>query len=393
MKLLRIESVNELRKFSTPWDDLWWRSEAALPTQRAELVAQWVEHFAPSGHFQALVVEDNGQLVAALPLVMSRKFGLQVGGLTANCWSDSGTLLLDGQSESPLAVEMLMQGVQSLRWPLLMLDGVNLDNGAWQAWQQSQSSLGFSQAVRPKYRIGKIDITHNWDAYVKAWSANHRRAIKKLRSAAENNGTVELVAHSGLHPNDVEPLLHQAFEIEDRSWKGREGTSVLRTPGAYDFFLRQAQQLAAWNQFELYFLKLNGRPIAFDFCYVAKGVVSSHKIGYDEEFRDFGPFQLLRSYQLERLFADPDRRLLDTLGILGEASAKWSTRYTQSSRAIMQTGSLAGRLALAGYEHLWPKVRKLMLKGDVVEPNREPGAARLLENSNVAGREPALAAS
>mgnify|MGYP002623551009 CR=1 FL=1 len=393
MKLLRIETVNELRKYAAAWDDLWWRSDATLPTQRADLVAQWVEHFAPSKRFVALVVEDGGQLVAALPLVGFRKLGLQVGGLTANCWSDSGTLLLDGQSNSQLATETLIQGVQGLGWPLLMLDGVNLQSDTWQTWQQSQASRGFTAAIRPKYRIGKIDITHNWDAYVKAWSANHRRAIKKLRQAAEKKGRIELVAHTELLPDEVEPLLHQAFEIEDRSWKGREGSSVLRTPGAYDFFLRQAQQLATWNQFELYFLKLNDRPIAFDFCFSAKGVLSSHKIGYDEEFRDFGPFQLLRSYQLEKLFAAPDRHLLDTLGILGEANAKWSTRYVQSSRAIVQTGSVAGRLALSGYERIWPGVRKLLRRDEVLEPDREPGAARLLENSTVDLGEPAMAAN
>ena len=39
-------------------------------------------------------------------------------------------------------------------------------------------------------------------------------------------------------------LLRRGFEIEDRGWKATEGTSVLRTPRVFDFFYRQAEQLA-----------------------------------------------------------------------------------------------------------------------------------------------------
>jgi CelD/BcsL family acetyltransferase involved in cellulose biosynthesis len=392
VKLLRIESVSELRKQALAWDDLWRRSESALPTHRAELVAQWVEHYAKNAPLVILAIEHEGQLVAGLPLVGRRKCGIPLGGLTANCWSDSGTLLLDPAYDGREAINALMQGVRRLRWPLLMFDDVNCQSAAWRQWHSLQAENHASVVIKPKYRIGQIDITHDWDAYVKAWSANHRRAIKKLRQAAETAGAVELVAHTELLPGDVEPLLHQAFEIEDRSWKGEGGTSVLRTVGAYDFFLRQAQQLAAWNQFELYFLNFRGRPIAFDFCYSAKGVLSSHKIGYDVEFRDFGPFQLLRSYQLEQLFSDPSRRLLDTMGILDEGKAKWCTRYIQSSRVVMATGAPLGSLGLSAYQYAWPALRNLMRRKEETVPQPEPGAARLLGDASCkSAPEPELA--
>ena len=63
MKLLRIETVADLRRSSAAWDDLWWRSNAYLPTQRAEMLAQWLEQFDGDDSFIALAVESDGQLV------------------------------------------------------------------------------------------------------------------------------------------------------------------------------------------------------------------------------------------------------------------------------------------------------------------------------------------
>ena len=47
MKLTILDNVEQLRDRAAEWDDLWRRSEVALPTTRAPLVALWINHFAP----------------------------------------------------------------------------------------------------------------------------------------------------------------------------------------------------------------------------------------------------------------------------------------------------------------------------------------------------------
>ena len=75
---VQLASIDDLRGAARAWDDLWWRSELTMPTIRAELIAQWVERFAPRAEFRALAVEVDGQWVAALPLV-PHKLGRFVG--------------------------------------------------------------------------------------------------------------------------------------------------------------------------------------------------------------------------------------------------------------------------------------------------------------------------
>ena len=91
-----LRSLDELRSASLAWDDLWYRSGTSAPIARAELVAQWVETFSPKAEFRALVVESEGQLVAALPLVgQSKAKLLRVGMLPRNEWLRCGDLLWD----------------------------------------------------------------------------------------------------------------------------------------------------------------------------------------------------------------------------------------------------------------------------------------------------------
>ena len=78
--------------------------------------------------------------------------------------------------------------------------------------------------------------------------------------------------------------MRRAFEIEDRGWKATQGTSVLRSPRVFEYFCRQARQLAQWDQLELTFLKLAGQPIAFEFGNRSKRTYFSPKVGFDENF-------------------------------------------------------------------------------------------------------------
>src|SRR3954466_3408393 len=84
-RIVRFTSTVELLAAAGAWNDLWHRTSGVLPTGRAEFVANWVDHFAPQKSFAAIAVEQDGQFIAALPLVEQRKARcVRVGGLPQN---------------------------------------------------------------------------------------------------------------------------------------------------------------------------------------------------------------------------------------------------------------------------------------------------------------------
>lgn len=352
--LLHLNSLAELRSQATAWDDLWWRSEVTLPTARAELLALWVERFAPHAAFHALVVEDQGRWLAALPLVRKKIAGVfEVDALPAGVWSPGGELLWDATNGADEQVATtLVEAIRQLPCQLLWFEDIAAQQIGWRALMASVAKAGMSWDCRPHGRVPRIEIEHEWETYRSNWSRKHRQHMSACLRRLAARGEVRLRLLSRLRPGAIEPWLRRGFLVEDRSWKGPGGTSVLRTPGMFDFFLLQARQAAQWGQLELALLECGGRFVAFAYGLAAKGVFHSSKVGYDPAYGDCSPGQLLRYHLLERFHADFDRRAVDFLGILTAAHAAWRPEVYTVSRLILAPRGCLGRAALGLYRHL-----------------------------------------
>ena len=357
LQVLHIRSVDELRASASAWDDLWRRSGVTMPTARAELLAQWVEQFSPAARLHALVVEDRGKWVGALPLVPRRVAGLfSAGSLPTNQWSTGGQLLLDAAGAVDDVVEALVEALGGLPWQLLWLDEVALDAPCWQAFQTACDGAELANERHERFDVGLLEIDHDWQAYRQRWSRSHRQRMAKTERRLARKGNVRFRRHSSLEVSQVDAWMRRAFEVEDLSWKGNAGTSVLRTPGMFSFFVRQAEQLARWGQLEIATLELDERLLAFNYGFSAKGVYHAHKIGYDPQYAAFSPGQLLFYYLIETLHGDAECRALDFMGPLTGATAHWKPAAYRVGRVVLAPRRLPGRLALYAYKHWWPYV-------------------------------------
>jgi CelD/BcsL family acetyltransferase involved in cellulose biosynthesis len=367
-----LTNVFELRLAAPAWDDLWSRSDVTLPTLRAELLANWLEQFASPNDFHAVVVEENGQFQAALPLV-SRRLAkvLSVGSLTGNPWLPCGDLLLDPMAETGGVLAALLSAAANLPWPLLWLNDAVVDAPRWQAFATVCRQEGYSTVERTRYQVAKIEMAKSWDAFSKNLSRSHRQSIHKALRHLEELGELKLVMQSELASEEVHSRLEKVFTVEDSSWKGSSGSSVLRTPGMSDFFLRQARQLAEWGQLEIALLELEGHPVASLFGFSAKGVYHAHKIGYDPKFSQYSPGQVMFWKILEQLHAQGGWKAFDCIGPMTEATSRWRPNTYTIGRIAVAPGKLVGRLALQAYCRLWPKLSKLRGSSSIPEPTAE----------------------
>jgi CelD/BcsL family acetyltransferase involved in cellulose biosynthesis len=362
--VVRYESLAALRTSAEDWDDLWQRSEEVLPTGSAALILDWLEQFAPRANFVALAVEQDGQLVAALPLVERRLAGMvSVGSLPCNNWGWAGDLLLDLTCDVPGALAVLAAEIRRLPWPLMWVDAIPLEQARWQHFLAALDAAKLDHVQHERFRIGQVDIVdgldRNWEAYQQAWSGNHRRHMRKALRRAEEAGGVELDLRRPHSAKELESLLREGFEAENRSWKGSEGSSVLASPEMWKFYLRQATHLAQWGNLELAFLRYRGKAIAFEYGWSVHGVYYTPKAGFDNQYAQFSPGQLLRYLLLKDAFTRADRWAVDFLGPLCDATARWATQTYPVCRLAIDTGKLRGQGLLWADRHLLGPVRKV----------------------------------
>jgi len=357
-KLVRLDSIADMRAAAADWDDLWRRSDVTIPTFRAEMLAQWLEQFAPEAAFRVLVVEDHGRWVAAIPLVDRKHAGLLAAAMPSNEWASGGELLLDADTDTDGVLDELVAAIRRLPHQLLWIDEVAVDAPRWRALRRALDRAAVPVDCRRQYRVARIEIDGDWEACKRRWSRKHRQQMAASSRKLAAEGEVRCQILSELTPVQVEPCLRRAFELEDRGWKGKAGSSVLKTPGLFDFFLRQALQLAQWEQLELCLLELDEQPIAFAYGFNAKQVFHSVKVGYDPRFAVYRPGQLLRYAMLERFYGESDRRALDCMGPLTEAHASWKPASYTIGRLAIAPRRLTGRLAVFALRHWLPLVRR-----------------------------------
>ena len=359
-ELEELNSIGQLLERASAWDRLWERSPVTLPTVRAELIAEWVTHFAAGARFRGLAVWQDGEMVAGLPLVGRRVRGLlNLGDLTWNYWSPNGELLIDAKVDAEEVADLLAGAIDRLRWPLMWLELVPHETARWQALIAAFLKRGLSVDVHPRYRIGVVDTGGDLAEYQADRSKNLRRTLGKHLRRLEKDGPVRWEVLDRLSPEEVGVAVGKAFEIEQRSWKPAAGGSVLDTPGVVDFYHRQALKLAEWGNLRLAFMEHRGRPIAFELGWIAKGVYHSFKVSYDEAYGKFGPGQLLRRHLIETSFERADERLVDFQGPPSDALDAWTTRSYGIAKVVVAPRRYSSRVLFAGFRLTAPIVRRL----------------------------------
>ncbi len=369
------DSLSELRRHAAAWDDLWLRSDVTLPTAQARLIATWCESFADGRPFRATVVEEDGQLVAALPLVDQSRMAIRVAALPGDHWSSAGDFLLDPHTDRERVCAALLRDLRhhGRRW--LWFDAVPIETARWRSLLTALDQRQVAYARRGRFVVNRTRIGSRWEKYLAGRSYNHRRQIRRAAARALKQGALELTCHAWLTPERVEELLTLCFAIEASGWKGRAASAVCDTPAAMAFYLEQGRQLAARGQLRVTLLRLEDRPIAFEYGWEAKGVYCSAKVGYDERFAELSPGQLLRALLMEQFHHDSNVHWFDFFGPASPATSKWATEQYPVDRLVVSLRGGLDRALLAAYRHGWPLVRAMREAGARMtgrQPSREP---------------------
>jgi CelD/BcsL family acetyltransferase involved in cellulose biosynthesis len=358
-RLVQLSSAADIRSAAPQWNDLWERSEVTAPVSRAEFVAQWVERCAPQAKVRALAVEQDGRFVAALPLIGGRiKRIMTVGKFPSSNWSWAGDLLFDPAGDTSAVIDVLLTGIKGLRWPLVWIDQAPYDANHWRQFIAAARSRGFQVHTHESYRVAVIDIDHDWAGYERRLTRNLRRQIRRLGQRAGQSGDAKLTDFRNPPSGEIEALLRRGFAVEDSGWKGAAQTSVLKWPERFAFHLAEAVEAARIGALQLSFLDVAERPIAFEYGWNCKGVYHSFKVGYDETFAELAPGQMLRYRMLEQFFTDPAQRMVDFIGPVVPATARWSTATYPVGRVVLSAGRLSGQIMLHAYRSWWPRIQR-----------------------------------
>ena len=332
--------------------------EPSIPTVQSDCISTYVEQFSQDDLLQFATGRNlTGKLATQLPLLRvplpkivrwmeSHRNSLpgnpiwNVFELPNNPWAQTGDLIVDAETMDAHSMPHLVESLRQEPACLLKLDWV-YESAHWKNFVQELEKAGAQVFREKQFDVGIIDVSGDWNTYVESLGKAHRKSIRRSTRKLQQIGEIQLERLTRFSSREeLEIALRQAFEISHRGWKGQQGTSVLSQRGMFEFYLDIAWNLSQENQFELQFLRVGDQRVAFEYGYRDDGIYYSHKVGYDVDYAKYSPGQLLMFLQLEHFFMGDEITLIDTIGVVSDATRKWKPRLQPRYRYLIGTRGL-----------------------------------------------------
>jgi CelD/BcsL family acetyltransferase involved in cellulose biosynthesis len=342
-----IERYDRIEPLAAEWDELVDRT-TPIPWVRPGWIAAWWQAFG-RGQLELLAAWRAGRLVGMLPL---QRHGGRIGSAT-NPHSHGFCLLAEDDAvRRALADALMRRSARQVTLRYLPSDGAGLAEA-----RTAARAAGRLLVIRPMLRSPYVPIDGDWAAYTRVLSSHRLRGVGRQRRRLERLGRLDVDVQDGRERLDH--LLAEGWRVEASGWKGRRGTAVASHSDTRGFYQAVARWAAARGCLRLAFLRLDGRPLAFDFGLEDNGVHYLLKTGYDASWREYGPGVLLRHEMLARAFA----LRLDRYELLG-ADDSWKAHWTDKAHELIAlqafTPSPAGLVDWAAWAYGQPVAKRLI---------------------------------
>jgi len=355
---LRLELHRSPEALSEDWDALAERL-AVPPFMRSGWIVAWSRAFAPE-RLAALTATRDGELVGLLPFTERR------GVLSAPAnWHTPvfGFLATDPDVSAALAMELVCRG--RVRADLSFLDGAdpNLADCRIAAQRARRPTVVRPVLHSPFVALADVD----WETYRASLDRKARKDVERRRRRLDEQGAVSIEFGDGR--TNLLRRLDEGFQLEGSGWKDEQGTAITSVPATHRFYTDIARWASERGWLLLAFLRLDGKPIAFDLCLESGGSTWVLKGGFDPAFRGFAPGMLLTYESLRRAF-DRGMSSYELCGDDAPYKLVWTKTTRERVRFQAFSRSPRGRASHLAWTHGRSAARGALQAARRIDPRR-----------------------
>lgn len=339
----------DLEAIGGDWDELAERLDAP-PFLRPGWFAAWGSAFG-GGRWEIVALRRAGRLVAVLAL--RRRRGAL---LSAANWH---TPWFGALAEDSEAIDGLAEHLTASAPPRLDLSFLLPADPLRERLRVHPRSSGLPQLERVIERSPFVDLSGTWEEFEAGLPSKRRADVRRRRRRLDEEGEVRIAAEEG--DRELAASLAEGFEVEALGWKGSGGTAIASDPSTRGFYEQVAAWAAARGWLRLWFLRLDGRPLAFAYCLVHAGVQYILKVGFDPRFGRYAPGTLLTREMLAGAFeAGHDR--YEFLGQPDAYKLVWTDSCHEMARLQVFSRTPAGSANRMLWEHGRPAALRTLAR-------------------------------
>ena len=199
-----------------------------------------------------------------------------------------------------------------------------------------------SYSGQPSYYFDCIDTPVD-----EILSSRQRRNLRRRRRQADALGTVTFEYLKASESVVFDEALNAFFKLEASGWKGSKGqkSAISLSPSLSGFYRNLAKANHHRYVCQINLMKIDGHPVAGQFCILADGAAHLIKIGFDEDLKHCSPGSLLLREYLERSVREKDTRQVSLVTAPSWAD-RWHPKKIESRSIRVFNSTLPGSIRL-----------------------------------------------
>ncbi|MDP3024011.1 MAG: GNAT family N-acetyltransferase [candidate division Zixibacteria bacterium] len=365
MQVRLIDKFEDFLKLEDKWNHLVEKSQSDSPFLTFEWLVCWWKSYSSSRSLFVLLVKENEEIVALVPLMIEKVLfrGLPIRKL---CFMvDGNSLLVDfilaNKKEEVVKNTLDFIFQRKAQWDLLAFENLSVNCDTFKILVDLLKDGSYLYGITSGSPSPYIDINSDWGSFFTGRPKKFREVIRNKQNRLKKMGEVGFERYEKLTP-ELLPIL---FDIGAKSWKNKKKRAISSTKEKRDFFECLSQKASQNGWLLIWLLRLNQKPIAYEYHLKYKDEVWGLRSEYDEAYREAGPGTVLDRYIVEQIFKDGFKRYH-----LGWGADFYKLRWTENIRKhrtiLIFPHNLYGRILHTLEFRLIGKIKQFLLsKGKI----------------------------
>lgn len=329
-----ISEIEHIKSLESDWLRL--SNQMKSPMLSYEWFISCIQSFGNDKKIKIIVIRAEHGITALAPLWLTHANKikhLEIIGVR-ELYEPSGLLY-----ESQEALVELMDAIISLGYPVTLL---RIPTNTPVA-STANSAKGCFAITRGTASSQFIKIQSTWDNYLNGLSKSRRYDQRRKRSKLEKQGNISV---KFLIPtiDSLENDLMLSYSIEDKSWKGKNGSSILKNRQLFDFLSNYTKLACKRGVLYICILYVNDEAIAMHIAIVEFDTFWVLKLGHLDKFSNFSPGIQLAAETIKHCH-DESLKQYEFLGSSEAWQSSWANGEHEYNTILMYPYSLTSLLS------------------------------------------------
>jgi CelD/BcsL family acetyltransferase involved in cellulose biosynthesis len=329
MELKIITNTVDLKSIEAGWCNLLRDSDNGRIHQSYDWFWAGYQTFHQNDQLYVLTLIDvKGNLCGVAPLVITsgvyrgikvKKIGFVINDQNPAC----EFILSEGLEEACLKI--FLEHLASFKeWEFVDLRKVDIERPTGILLQKLLTESGQAFGTKDNIESPYFTIDTGWEEFWKNRSQKFRKAMRnKLNRAKKHEGLVveKIPVRSGNAPE-----LADMLRISTNSWKKTIGNDLSTKKYNWEFYKKICDLFGPEGVVCIWFLKLNGVAVAFEFHLQYNKIVYPIRADFDEGYKDISPGSILEYEIIQSLFSDRDVLEYNSCGHTYDYLMNWTDK-------------------------------------------------------------------